>query len=66
MISHHVFTYIFCLLKQKIEVIDEDEDDSEDYNGELVSSDIEQMQSLLEFKVKRLNFYSDKLFKLQI
>lgn len=35
---------------QKIEVIDEDEED-DDYNVELMASDLEQMQSLLEFKV---------------
>lgn len=37
---------------QKIEVIDEDEED-DDYNVELMASDLEQMQSLLEFKVTR-------------
>lgn len=37
---------------QKIEVIDEDEED-DDYNVELMASDLEQMQSLLEFKVNR-------------
>lgn len=37
---------------QKIEVIDEDEEDDE-YHVELMASDLEQMQSLLEFKVNR-------------
>lgn len=43
----------FCIVPghpQKIEVIDEDEED-DDYNVELMASDLEQMQSLLEFKV---------------
>lgn len=43
-----------CILvlfhQQKIEVMDEDEED-DDYNVELMASDLEQMQSLLEFKV---------------
>lgn len=43
---------LFSFLKQKIEVLDEDEEDDDDYNGDLVSSDIEQIQNLLEFKVK--------------
>lgn len=38
--------------EQKIEVLSEDEEDVDDYNGDLVSSDIEQIQNLLEFKVK--------------
>lgn len=43
---------LFPFLKQKIEVLNEDEeDDDDDYNGDLVSSDIEQIQNLLEFKV---------------
>lgn len=47
------FNYcLFSFLKQKIEVLDEDEEDDDDYNGDLVSSDIEQIQNLLEFKVK--------------
>lgn len=34
-------------------MIDEDEDEEDDdYNVELMASDLEQMQSLLEFKVK--------------
>lgn len=33
-------------------MIDEDEED-DDYNVELMASDLEQMQSLLEFKVNR-------------
>lgn len=37
---------------QKIEVIDEDEED-DDYNVEMMASDLEQMQNLLEFKVNR-------------
>lgn len=61
---------LFPFLKQKIEVLNEDEegddDDDDDYNGDLVSSDIEQIQNLLEFKVNthihtharaRLQFY---------
>lgn len=45
---------LFPFLTQKIEVLNEDEeddDDDDDYNGDLVSSDIEQIQNLLEFKV---------------
>lgn len=43
---------LFPFLKQKIEVLNEDEEgDDDDYNGDLVSSDIEQIQNLLEFKV---------------
>lgn len=30
---------------------EDEEDDDDDYNGDLVSSDIEQIQNLLEFKV---------------
>lgn len=33
-------------------MLSEDEEDDDDYNGDLVSSDIEQIQNLLEFKVK--------------
>lgn len=33
-------------------MLNEDEDD-DDYNGDLVSSDIEQIQNLLEFKVTK-------------
>lgn len=42
----------FSFWEQKIEVPSEDEEDDDDYNGDLVSSDIEQIQNLLEFKVK--------------
>lgn len=38
---------------QKIEVIDEDEEADED--GDLMVSDLEQMQNLLEFKVKTVS-----------
>lgn len=44
---------LFSFLKQKIEVLNEDEEDDDDYNGDLVSSDIEQIQNLLEFKVRK-------------
>lgn len=50
--SFDLILLLFCFFKQKIEVIDEEDDDDDDYNGELVVSDLEQMQSLLEFKVK--------------
>lgn len=41
----------FSLREQKIEVLSED-DEEDDYHRDLVSSDIEQIQNLLEFKVK--------------
>ncbi|CAJ1058272.1 LOW QUALITY PROTEIN: highly divergent homeobox [Xyrichtys novacula] len=44
----------------KIEVIDEDEED-DDYDGELVASDLEQMQSLLEFKQEEVQFLENEL-----
>lgn len=44
----------------KVEVIDEEEED-EDYDGELVASDLEQMQSLLEFKQEEVHFLEDEL-----
>ncbi|KAM7000019.1 highly divergent homeobox [Tautogolabrus adspersus] len=43
----------------KIEVIDEDEEDN--YDGELVASDLEQMQSLLEFKHEEVQFLENEL-----
>lgn len=43
---------LFLCFQQKIEVIDEDDDDDDDYDGELVASDLEQVQNLLEFKVR--------------
>lgn len=43
---------LFSFCEQKIEVLSEDEEDDDDYDRDLVSSDIEQIQSLLEFKVK--------------
>lgn len=50
--QHLTWAFLFIILchLQKIEVIDEDEED-DDYNVELMASDLEQMQSLLEFKV---------------
>lgn len=37
-------------------MLSEDEEDDDEYNGDLVSSDIEQIQNLLEFKVKTPNW----------
>uniref|UniRef100_A0A3Q3WJH3 Homeobox domain-containing protein n=1 Tax=Mola mola TaxID=94237 RepID=A0A3Q3WJH3_MOLML len=46
----------------KIEVIDDDEEeDNDNYNGELVASDLEQMQSLLEFKHEEVQFLENEL-----
>lgn len=45
----------------KIEVIDEDEDVDEDDEGELVASDLEQMQNLLEFKHEEVQFLENEL-----
>ncbi|GLD61939.1 highly divergent homeobox [Lates japonicus] len=46
----------------KIEVIGEDEeDDDDDDDGELVASDIEQMQNLLEFKHEEVQFLENEL-----
>ncbi|XP_030252052.1 highly divergent homeobox isoform X2 [Sparus aurata] len=47
----------------KIEVTDEDkdEDDDDDYDGELVASDLEQMQGLLEFKHEEVQFLETEL-----
>ncbi|XP_059202824.1 highly divergent homeobox isoform X2 [Centropristis striata] len=47
----------------KIEVIDEDEEDEydDDDGGELVASDLEQMQSLLEFKHEEVQFLENEL-----
>ncbi|KAM6924120.1 highly divergent homeobox isoform 1-T1 [Xenentodon cancila] len=44
----------------KIEVVDEDEDVDED-DGELVASDLEQMQNLLEFKNEEVQFLENEL-----
>ncbi|XP_035525224.1 highly divergent homeobox isoform X2 [Morone saxatilis] len=44
----------------KIEVIDEDEQEEDEY-GELVASDLEQMQSLLEFKHEEVQFLENEL-----
>lgn len=44
----------------KVELIDEEEEE-EDYDGELVASDLEQMQSLLEFKQEEVHFLEDEL-----
>lgn len=46
----------------KIEVIDEDEDDEDDgHENELLASDLEQMQSLLEFKQEEVQFLENEL-----
>ncbi|XP_028272739.1 highly divergent homeobox isoform X2 [Parambassis ranga] len=49
----------------KIEVIDEDEecvdDDDDDDDGELMASDLEQMQNLLEFKHEEVQFLENEL-----
>ncbi|XP_036932213.1 highly divergent homeobox [Acanthopagrus latus] len=46
----------------KIEVTDEDKDeDDDDYDGELVASDLEQMQGLLEFKHEEVQFLEIEL-----
>ncbi|XP_068570443.1 highly divergent homeobox [Cebidichthys violaceus] len=47
----------------KIEVIDEDEEDEygDDEDGDLVASDLEQMQSLLEFKHEEVQFLEIEL-----
>ncbi|XP_038554888.1 highly divergent homeobox isoform X2 [Micropterus salmoides] len=46
----------------KIEVIDEDEEEeNDDYDGELVATDLEQMQSLLEFKHEEVQFLEHEL-----
>ncbi|XP_068596900.1 highly divergent homeobox [Brachionichthys hirsutus] len=44
----------------KIEVIDEEEGD-DDYDGQLMASDLEQMQSLLEFKHEEVQFLENEL-----
>ncbi|XP_047440570.1 highly divergent homeobox isoform X2 [Mugil cephalus] len=44
----------------KIEVIDEDEE-ADDDEGELVASDLEQMQNLLEFKHEEVQFLENEL-----
>lgn len=50
---HCIKTNLFYVLLQKVEVIGEDEEeDDDDDDGELVASDLEQMQNLLEFKVR--------------
>ncbi|KAM7389452.1 hypothetical protein PAMP_023433 [Pampus punctatissimus] len=46
----------------KIEVLDEDEEeDDDDDDGEIVASDLEQMQSLLEFKHEEVQFLEHEL-----
>uniref|UniRef100_H3DEA8 Ribosomal protein S6 kinase a, like n=1 Tax=Tetraodon nigroviridis TaxID=99883 RepID=H3DEA8_TETNG len=45
----------------KIEVLSEDEEDDDDYDRDLVSSDIEQIQSLLEFKHEEVQFLENEL-----
>ena len=52
--------------KQKIEIIDEDEDDGDvgddgDDGGGMVASNMEQMQNLLEFKVKKQTHEKNKM-----
>lgn len=44
----------------KTEVIDDDEED-DDYNVELMATDLEQMQSLLEFKHEEVQFLENEL-----
>ncbi|XP_041652914.1 highly divergent homeobox isoform X2 [Cheilinus undulatus] len=48
------------LTNNVIEVIDEDEED-DDHDGELVASDLEQMQNLLEFKQEEVQFLENEL-----
>ncbi|KAI3351955.1 hypothetical protein L3Q82_020778, partial [Scortum barcoo] len=56
------FTTVAALANNvKIEVIDEDEEDDDDYDGDLVTSDLEQMQSLLEFKHEEVQFLENEL-----
>ncbi|XP_023128054.1 highly divergent homeobox [Amphiprion ocellaris] len=45
----------------KIEVIDEDEEADDDEDGDLVASDLEQMQNLLEFKHEEVQFLENEL-----
>ncbi|CAN9514760.1 unnamed protein product [Ophioblennius macclurei] len=45
----------------KVEVIDEDEDLDDDDDGDLVVSDLEQMQNLLEFKHEEVQFLENEL-----
>lgn len=45
----------------KVEVIDEDEDLDDDDDGDLVASDLEQMQNLLEFKHEEVQFLENEL-----
>ncbi|KAK1904076.1 Highly divergent homeobox [Dissostichus eleginoides] len=45
----------------KIEVMDEDEEDEDDDGGDLVASDLEQMQGLLEFKHEEVQFLEIEL-----
>ncbi|XP_070693281.1 highly divergent homeobox isoform X2 [Pempheris klunzingeri] len=50
------------LANNKIEVIDEDEEEDEDYyDGDFVASDVEQIQSLLEFKHEEVQFLENEL-----
>uniref|UniRef100_H3DEA9 Ribosomal protein S6 kinase a, like n=1 Tax=Tetraodon nigroviridis TaxID=99883 RepID=H3DEA9_TETNG len=52
---------LFSFCEQKIEVLSEDEEDDDDYDRDLVSSDIEQIQSLLEFKHEEVQFLENEL-----
>ncbi|XP_029967990.1 highly divergent homeobox [Salarias fasciatus] len=45
----------------KVEVIDEDEDVDDDDDADLVASDLEQMQNLLEFKHEEVQFLENEL-----
>ncbi|XP_076595643.1 highly divergent homeobox [Chaetodon auriga] len=45
----------------KIEVIDEDEEEDDDYDGEFMASDLEQVQNLLEFKHEEVQFLENEL-----
>uniref|UniRef100_A0A3Q1C153 Homeobox domain-containing protein n=1 Tax=Amphiprion ocellaris TaxID=80972 RepID=A0A3Q1C153_AMPOC len=49
------------LANNKIEVIDEDEEADDDEDGDLVASDLEQMQNLLEFKHEEVQFLENEL-----
>ncbi|XP_039976420.1 highly divergent homeobox isoform X2 [Xiphias gladius] len=53
------------MANNKIEVIDEDEEeeeeDDDDDDGELVATDLEQMQNLLEFKHEEVQFLENEL-----
>ncbi|KAM3612123.1 uncharacterized protein V6R79_003206 [Siganus canaliculatus] len=45
----------------KIEIIDEDKEEEDDYDAEMVASGLEQMQSLLEFKHEEVQFLEIEL-----